>query len=46
MSGNKVGNGLAQDADLGLRGPGPSSSRSYGCVRIPHPSGGAPLSKS
>jgi len=32
MSGNEVDNGSAQDADAGLRGPGPSLSRSYGCA--------------
>jgi hypothetical protein len=32
VSGKKVDNGSAQDADVGLRGPGPSSSRSYGCA--------------
>ena len=42
VSGNKVDNGSAQNVEVELRGPGPSSSRSYGCVRIPHPSGGAP----
>jgi hypothetical protein len=32
MSGNKVVNGSAQDVDVELMGPGPSSSRSYGCA--------------
>jgi hypothetical protein len=32
VSANKLDNGTAQDADVELRGPGPSSSRSYGCA--------------
>jgi hypothetical protein len=32
VSANKLVNGIAQDADVELRGPSPSSSRSYGCA--------------
>ena len=32
VSGKKVDNGSAQDADVGLRGPGPSSSRTFRCA--------------
>src|SRR5258708_35675887 len=32
VSGKKVDSGSAQDAGVGLRGPGPSSSGSYGCL--------------
>jgi len=32
MSGNKVVNGSAQNVEVGLMGPGPSSSRTFRCA--------------